>query len=281
MKSEHRHELKTNSLDRVVSQVGTFFKKNGQSIGIGLIGLFVVLIIVTVFVRTKSSRADKAWQAMVSASDAETYETIAEEKANQGAPVAYWARLLSGERHYSEGIGQYFTDRSTGEEELKLAQEAFEAVLQEKGSHDVIRERALFGLARCKETTSDGDLQPAVDAYNTLLAEYPGSIYKDDAEKRIEILKSKDAETFYAWFSKQTTEKPKDLQRPLDGVRPGGAASQAFDPFNELKPDEGGDKNEETSSTKSDDAKEEPDAKNESKTSEKKDAPKAPTKQPK
>ncbi len=146
--------------------------------------------------------------------------------------------MLAAEGHYIKGIQLYFTDRPSGVDELKLAREAFEAVLNSDKATDVMRERALFGLARCKETTADGNTQDALTAYDNLLREFPNSIYKDDVEQRIKILNTEDAQEFYAWFSKQTTPKPEDRNRPRDGFFPGTGPlfpdDQPFNPFGKM-----------------------------------------------
>ncbi|MCH7988531.1 MAG: hypothetical protein IID46_05180 [Planctomycetes bacterium] len=264
MKSQQRHDLKTNALERIAAQMAPFFKQNGQRIVLGLCGVTVVLAIFTIWVRSSTSRSNNAWQAMVdsavSPSNAESFLTIADKKDYQGSQVSVWARLLSAERHYLNGIGHYFTDRSTGVDELKLAKKAFNAVLKSEKVNAVMQERALFGLARCAETMSDRDTQDAISAYERLLKKFSNSIYKDDAEKRIEILKKKERQDFYAWFSQQTTPKPEDLQRPSDGASTGSFGtgplfpkdpdSENFNPFGDFL------KNQPTESGKSDSADE-------------------------
>ena len=264
MKSQERHDLKTNALERIAAQMAPFFKQNGQRIVLGLCGAIVVLAIVIIWVRSSSSKSNNAWQAMVksavSSSNAESFLTIADENAYQGSQVSVWARLLSAERHYQNGIGHYFTNRSTGVDELKLAKKAFDAVLKSDEANAVMRGRALFGLARCAETMSEGNTQVAVAAYESLLEKFPESIYKEDAEKRIEILNTKEIQIFYAWFSQQTTPKPLDLQRPSDGAStgsfgagplfPNDPGSENFNPFGDFL------KNQPAESGKSDSADE-------------------------
>ena len=266
MKSQQRHDLKTNALERIVTRMVPFFKQYGQRIVLGMCGAIVVLAIVILWVRSSSINSNNAWQAMVasvvSPSNAESFLTIADENAYQGSRVSVWARLLSAERHYQNGISHYFTDRSTGVDELKLAKKAFQIVLNSDEVNAVMRERALFGLARCAETMSNGNTQDAIAAYQRLLDEFkkPKSIYQEDAEKRIEVLKTQETQDFYAWFSQQTTPKPEDLQRPFDGASTGSSGTgplfprdpntNNFNPFSEFP------KNQPTESSESDSADE-------------------------
>jgi hypothetical protein len=236
MKSQQRHDLKTNELERIAAQIVPFFKQHGHRMILGMCGAVVASAIIIIWVRSSSTKSNKAWQDMVasaiSPAGAESFLTIADENAYQGSQVSVWARLLSAERHFQSGIGHYFTDRSTGVDEIKLAKKAFEAVLKSEKVDAVMQERAWYGLARCAETMSQGNTQDAITAYQSLLNEFPKTIYKEDAEKRIKILKTKETQEFYAWFSQQTTPKPEDLQRPSDGATTGSSESGPFFPQN-------------------------------------------------
>ena len=235
MKSQQRHDLKTNALERIATRIAPFFQQHGQRIVLGMCGAIVVLAIVIIWVRSSSSKSNNAWQKMVasavSPSDAESFLTIAGENAYRGSQVSVWARLLSAERHYQNGISHYFTDRPTGVGEMELARKAFQIVLDSDEVNAVMQERALFGLARCAETTSKENTQDAITAYQRLLSEFPKSIYKEDSQKRIEILKTIETQNFYAWFSQQTTPKPEGLQRPSDGANTGSSENDQFFPL--------------------------------------------------
>ena len=229
MKSQQRHDLKTNALEKFAAQIVPFFKQYGHRIIWGMCGAVVVLAIAIIWF----PRSNSAWQNMVASavshSNADSFLTIAE-NANQGSQVSAWARLLSAERRYQTGISDYFTDRSNRVNELNLAKEAFDAVLNSEEVNDVMRERALFGLARCAETLSEGNTQDAIKAYERLMNEFPKTIYKEDAKKRIEILKTTETKDFYAWFSQLTTGKPEDLQRPFDGAATGSSGTGPLSP---------------------------------------------------
>lgn len=234
MKSQERHELKTHELDKVAALLRSFFKRHGQTILIGFCSVIVVLAIVVFWRRSATTQSARAWQGMIAAVDAESFATVADEQADSGSAVALWARLKAAERHYRDALQLYYTNRAAGREELSLAREAFEAVLQSAEASATIRERALFGLARCKETASGGNTQEAISAYEDLLSEFPETIYRDEAEKRIKALQSRPAQDFYAWFTQQQP-KPEDREQPRDGaaapsipLNPGGSGTAPF-----------------------------------------------------
>jgi hypothetical protein len=79
----------------------------------------------------------------------------------------------------------------------------------------MVRERALFGLARAEESLSDGTTQAAQKVYQRLLERFPDSFFKDKAERRLRELSSGGSAEFYQWFAKFDRPKPKD-QQPRD-----------------------------------------------------------------
>ena len=52
----------------------------------------------------------------------------------------------------------------------------------------LIRERALFGLARCLEATCEGDTAQAIAQYRKLVSDFPRGVYEVYAKDRIEAL---------------------------------------------------------------------------------------------
>ncbi len=129
-------------------------------------------------------------------------------------PVGQWSRLQAGRQFMGEGLGQALTNRSASDERLNQAKKAFEVILK-KPTKPELREEALYGLATTLEALSDGNPKDALQAYEQLLSDYPDSQHRLWAKERVNALKTKDAESFYAWFRKQNP-KPADRPSPLD-----------------------------------------------------------------
>src|SRR5262249_55888920 len=102
-----------------------------------------------------------------------------------------------------------------GTEHLKKARDAFRSVVDDKHAPGEVRERALIGLGRALESLSDGSEGEAVKAYESLVKDYPNSLYKQDAEDRIAALTKGSGQEFYAWFAKYPRPKMAD-KRPHD-----------------------------------------------------------------
>jgi len=227
MKSEHRHELKTNELERIASEWGHTAEHYVQDNWMLLAAAVVVIAIGAgglVYWRSSSGTAgQQGWREFASATKASDFGNVADKFP--GTAAGSWARLMEGEIELNSGVRSSFTDRAAGRSDLKKAQENFEKLIADKATPSDVMERALFGLARAKEALPDKNLGPskvddaAIETYQRLVTEFPISIYKDYAESRIAALKTGTAQDFYAWFEQQNP-KPADREMPKDLIPP-------------------------------------------------------------
>lgn len=230
MKSEHRHELQQNELRKLTHQVEPWFKQHGMQLVWGLGALLVIGVGVLLFSRNGNTAGSAGWTLLSTAQSTEDFVAVADKHGDTLPGV--WARLRAAELNLENGILEAFSDRELAQSDLKRAREDFEKVLIAKIALPApVKERALLGLARCLEATCDGDTQPVVEAYQTLLKQFPNSVYKNHVEQRIKELQTDRAKEFYAWFHAQKP-KPPEFRKPADGAKP---SSSPFDPF-ELPP---------------------------------------------
>jgi hypothetical protein len=139
---------------------------------------------------------------------------------HKGTPTGLWARVHEGESWLGQGVQDQFRNLELGTEHLKKARDAFRSVVDDKHAPAEVRERALIGLGRALESLSDGSEGEAVKAYESLVKEFPDSIYKQDAEDRIAELSKGSGQEFYAWFAKYPRPKMTDA-RPHDKTSDG------------------------------------------------------------
>lgn len=227
MKAEERHRLQENDLHRLAEHARErsrpFFDRFGVPL---LLGLAAVLIVIAAYVWwSKRAAADRGegWDALAAAfrapdATAENFGAVAD--AYPESKAAVWARLYEGEARLGTGIESLFSDKEGAVRDLTDAQEAFEDVLDQPKLDDEVKVRALYGLARSLEASSDGDLKPAIDRYEQIVKEFPGSVYEDLAQERVESLSLPEAKDFYAWFSKAKPTLQDPLMRPQDGSAP-------------------------------------------------------------
>lgn len=213
MKSEHRHELQTNELGRYADQITSFFQVHGNKVMMWVCAGSLVLAAGIYWYRSSNVTESSAWSQFSTARNADEYADVWNNyKSSNAAP---WARLREADSRLSNGIQLAFTNLETAQSELKKAKEAYQSLVDGRGAPAQIREKALYNLARCLETLSDGNETDAVRTYEQFVKEYPESIFRADAEKRITVLNSGSGQEFYSWFAKFPRPKAKDV-RPLD-----------------------------------------------------------------
>lgn len=225
MNSEERHHLHEHELGKLAVKTQSFLEQHGKTVAIAFVAALVVIIGGGWWYMSAASSQAEHWTELAAAGTSEEFGAVADKL--KGTAPGYWARLREGELVLDESLPKMFTDREAGLADMKRCQEAFQEVL-DGNPPDAIKERALFGLARVLETTSDGDTEPALKVWKRLVAEYPAGLYKAYSEERIKVLESNDGKAFYAWFAKQKP-KPPEFRRPTDGAA--GAAGMGLDSF--------------------------------------------------
>lgn len=216
MKSEERHHLQTNDLEKFTKDLGKFFERYGKKVFIALVAFVLVVILVVVALNWGKSANSERWKDLINSQNtAEGSANVADNVDYKGTIVSSIAYLNAGNMNFASGFRLYFTDRDGGLSDLKKAKENFESALAIKEAPNWVRERALYGLAASIESKSDKDTSEAISTYERLLKEYPQTIYKRVAEKRIEELKKESTRNFYAFLSSHD-RKPDDINKPFD-----------------------------------------------------------------
>jgi predicted negative regulator of RcsB-dependent stress response len=221
MKTERRHELQTNtladSLGHAVEAVRPY-----QQIILGCILAVIVVFGVARYLSMRSS-ADQAaaWDDYLGAINTDDLEAVSDVVENHpDTPAAYWANIFLGDRHLEQGTNQLFVSKADAKDELKKAEEAYQAVIG-KASEPLALQRATLGLARTYESMVE--LDKARQQYQAVLDKWPGSNYAGIAERRLKDLNEPSTKQFYDWFA--------DFQ-PRSGVIDGPGTPGMHPPFN-------------------------------------------------
>ena len=146
MKSEHRHELQTNELGKVVERLGSFMESHGNRLMIAVFVLGLAAAVAIFWYRRESSKRTVAWQefeiaARVNKPDA-YHDVWTKYKA---LPAGLWALVHEGESWLDMGVESLFRNVETATGELEKSRAAFQTVLDERATPPEIRERALMG----------------------------------------------------------------------------------------------------------------------------------------
>lgn len=239
MKTEEQRELLTNDLGVATEKAVGFFERN-----VGLIAAVICAALVlggmSYWLSTRGSEADEAsWTLLRSSQSLEELGNVVDKYKNQ--PAGHWAQLVVSEANLRTAMPLMFTNRELATADVKSARQGFEELLQAGSVDPIVRERALWGLALCLETTCDGNTDKVIEAYEKLLKDFPDSMFKAVADDRIKTLKKEGSKEFYAWFSKEKPKppeaRPKDFKdesnsllnelnsnSPLKGLLPGSGA---------------------------------------------------------
>lgn len=218
MKSQQRHELKSHELQKLAAKISPVWEAYGNGILLVVAAIILVAGVAVWLVRSSNASVSAGWTRYAACRDAETYANVADDFPD--TKVGAWARLKEAEAHLQSGVRLSFEHRPDGVSDLKKAKESFDKLLDAGSVPAAVRERGLYGLARCLEATSGRDTGPAVKTYQKLLKEFPDSVYNGLAEERIENLKTGSAQEFYAWFHKQNPKRG-DRANPFGGLPAG------------------------------------------------------------
>ena len=205
----------------IPQQLAEFLKKNMRLLILVACGILAATARVNYVRQGRDQDQASAWTRFSKAQSAADFGDVASDPKLAKSEVGIWARLSEAEAALSDGLRMQFSDRKAADRELKRANEAFDTVLKTANLPTVVSERAQIGKARFLEVSSDGDLKPAIAAYEAFQTKFPDSYLKDSVAEVIKRLNKPEAREFYAWFSKQTPS-PDDRRRPLDGMLPTG-----------------------------------------------------------
>ena len=209
MKSEHRHELQTNDLGKFAEKAAVFIDVHGNRLMIGVCLACLPLAGLIYYLRSESNAQAAAWRdfsAAINVGKADDFHAVWQD--HPGTSPAYWARVHEGEHRLNLGVQSMFRNVETGMDELKKARDSFQAIIDNpRKAPPELRDRALMGLGRALESMSDGSEADAIKAYESLVKEFPNSIYKKDAEERIAVLGKGSGQEFYNWFTKYPRPK--------------------------------------------------------------------------
>ena len=212
------HQEDEVALAKILKESKPWLEQYGTTIIYGVAAVLAVSAVVVYIARRPPATASES-SGLLMASSPEDYQTVADTAPD--SPIGIVARIRQAELSLDQAVGQLFTDREKSVESLDKAARAFENLADRKDLSSDLRERVLTGVARVLECRCDGTdatVNPAIEAWEKLLEEYPDSKkFKDIAESRVKALKLDKSKAFYAWFHTQNPKAGDDLLLPQDG----------------------------------------------------------------
>ena len=205
-------------LAKILKESRPWLEQYGTTVIYGLAAV-VAVAAVAVFIARRPPATAEASRGLLLASTPEDFQAVADESPD--SQIGILARLKQAEFSLSNAVGNLFTNREVGLEELKTAETTYDVLAARNDIPDTVRQRVLVGLARIAEARCNGDdesTKTAVAAWEKVLKNDPDStIFKEMAEERIKKLPLEATRSFYAWFQQQNPKPGDDLQLPQDG----------------------------------------------------------------
>jgi hypothetical protein len=219
MKTERRHELKTNQLADSLARWIEAVKPYSRA-GLALVVAAVVLVFAWGYLSAQNTRRDAdGWQEYFEAFNSrDLLDTLSETSERYaGTPAGQWSRLVLADIQLDDGTNRLFIEKKTAREELHQAAEKYESILIET-RQPMQLQRATFGLARAHETM--GMLDKAREEYRSIEKQWPDSPYVQVAQKRAKDLDQLGTKEFYDWFAKYEPPRPMSKEPGTPGAKP-------------------------------------------------------------
>ena len=100
-----------------------------------------------------------------------------------------------------------YSDRAEARERLLAAKEDYQRA-QERAADDMLRQRALMGLAQAHEGLNE--LPEAEAVYSQVISQWPESSIAKLASDRLAVVTDPETQQFYDWFMEQKIEPPEN-----------------------------------------------------------------------
>ena len=234
MKAERRHELQHNELADILVDFGEKVKPYAKlMLGLALAVVVIVCAYLYLAHRAKAEESaawNQAWKA-IEIQDSDGLRKIVKDYPNK--PPALWSQLVLADLELSRGVGNLFTQKSAGTDQIRTALEDYQNV-SEHAAEPLLREHALFGIGRAQESL--GKLTDARAAYEQVIKEFPGGPYKFRAQQRLEQLASDSAKNWYDWFAKQSPAASPGSGGTLNPFENNGPGGVPFPPSSDIIP---------------------------------------------
>ncbi|MBI3837475.1 MAG: hypothetical protein HY288_06030 [Planctomycetia bacterium] len=219
MKTERRHELKTNQLADSLARWIEAAKPYSRA-GLALVVAAIAILFAWGYLSAQNSRRDAdGWQEYFDAFNSrDPRDTLSDTSERySGTPAGQWSRLVLADIQLDKGTNRLFIEKKDARDELRQAAEKYQSILMETRQPMMI-ERATFGLARAHEAM--GMLDKARDEYRSIAKQWPDSPYAEVADKRAKDLDQQGTKEFYDWFAKYEPPRPLSKEPGTPGAKP-------------------------------------------------------------
>jgi hypothetical protein len=221
MKTERRHDLKTNELADWLGKSMVRVEEN-YKVGLGIVAVIILIVAVWAYLRNSTAQQmQESWTAFQRASTQGNANELTDVATRYSdLPAGACARMMLADTQLRAGTDQLFADRADANDQLRRAFENYQLVIDSNADlTPIVKQRALLGLARAAESLND--LPRAREAYQQLADtnRWPQAFYSKEAQIRLDALTRNSTKEFYDWFAKQ---------EPRPALSPAGDGASLF-----------------------------------------------------
>ena len=225
MANHQRHEEETNLLVKLLtSQSESVRPYMNTAVGIALL-LGAALFAYFYFQGQRQQSASDGWRQFYTAVDFRDLEALEELGTTQTSGAGPWAMQTAGDLHLATGAELLMRNRELGMERLTQARDSYQAAF-DRAESDMLRKRALLGMAQAQEALSDFD--EAAETYNNFLEKWPEGALAEVAQDRLRLLENPSTQEFYVWLLEQKPRIPVQPNASGQSVRPAPQQGTTF-----------------------------------------------------
>jgi hypothetical protein len=226
MKAEQRHELQKNELANWIGRVVIAIKTGPRSTYVGiLVGCVAIFLFLIWWWNSNSTpAAGKAtvWTSLSGTSGVKELEQLAEQHPKTMAARTAWYEVARAQ--YAEGVRDLMAadTRADAIAKLQKVREIYQKLVSESAKDPILNQEALLWSALAEESligasTADkpsesiGSVDRAIELYDQLVKNHPGTPSAETATKRLKDLKDnrKNVESFYAKLNEEAKKSSK------------------------------------------------------------------------
>jgi hypothetical protein len=160
---------------------------------LGVLAVILVIVVASNWGSSTGSQTAAVWTKLDSATKPE--DLIETAKAYPGTTASQWAFVRAANEYFRIAMDDLPNNREVAVSNLKRALDLYEQVAKEAPSDSYQARVAAIGKARCLEARNE--LPKAIEQYELVSKNWPGSPEAERAQKLAEALKKPDAVSFY------------------------------------------------------------------------------------
>ncbi|MBN2578189.1 MAG: hypothetical protein JXB10_04290 [Pirellulales bacterium] len=216
MKSEERHKLQQNELADFIAKWLEALKPYQNTIYAVVIVVLVAVLLWVWWSRESTGNlmaANNDFSSGMMSQNTAALNKVLDQHPD--SKIASAAAVAAADLHLRQGTYQLFQDPATANQQLQAAVNLYNVALNKK-PEGILREQALFGLARAEESL--GKLKAASSYYQQVIDADPEGVYAELAYRRWKDLERTSTKEFYDKFAedqkKPTLPGLSDLPNP-------------------------------------------------------------------